>query len=119
MAEILRKAGASLSGLAGGIPQTLITPDLRFFCPYDERDHLLKDLEIKAGAYPLSKMDGLRIEFAGGWLLLRKSVTEEGMTLRAEAQDAAGMEQILSMAAEWIPGASQIIETYLGEKHED
>lgn len=113
MAEILRNVQTSLSDLADGIPQTLITPDLRFFCPYSERDTLLKDLETKAGAFPLSKMDGLRIELAGGWLLVRKSVTEEGMTLRAEARDADGMKQILRMASGWIPKAGQIIETYL------
>ncbi|HHW00495.1 MAG TPA: hypothetical protein GXX36_13180 [Clostridiaceae bacterium] len=37
MAQILAKSGEKLSDIINRIPSTLITPDIRVFCPYDKK----------------------------------------------------------------------------------
>ena len=39
-------------------------------------------------------LDGLRVEFAGGWGLLRAANTESAITLRFEAEDRAQLDAI-------------------------
>ncbi len=53
--------------------------------------------------YPVSRMDGVRIEFADGWFLLRKSVTEQAMTYRIEAADAEAFERIRGIVKAAVP----------------
>ncbi len=97
IASLLAKKAEKLSALADAIPQTVISPDLRAFCPYNERDALLDRVRGigRSGGFEISELDGVRVEFGGsGWLLVRKSVTEEGVTARMEARDEAAMEAI-------------------------
>ena len=72
-----------------------ITPDLRIFCPYGEQDAVLAAVERTFSGRPVSHMDGVRVELENGWLLIRKSVTAEQMTVRAEGEDPAALQDIL------------------------
>ena len=42
----------------------------------------------------LVELDGLRVEFANGWGLIRPSNTTPSLTFRFEADDEGGLEQI-------------------------
>jgi phosphomannomutase/phosphoglucomutase len=48
-------------------------------------------------------LDGIRVEFPYGWLLVRKSVTEEAVTIRFEGEDGEAMERIGRMLLEKLP----------------
>ncbi|HHW00496.1 MAG TPA: hypothetical protein GXX36_13185 [Clostridiaceae bacterium] len=50
--------------------------------------------------YKISLMDGVRVDFPYGWLLVRKSVTEEGITIRIEAKNEENMNKIKSLILE-------------------
>ena len=102
IASIVMKKGR-LSALADAIPQTVISPDLRAFCPYVERDALLDRVREMGKDFEMSELDGVRVDFGFGWLLVRKSVTEEGVTARMEARDEAAMEEIKKRLIEVAP----------------
>ena len=103
MGQILRSTGKTVSQLLSGVPQTLITPDIRVFCPYDLRDSWLEKIREMGSQYEVSCIDGVRVQFADGWLLVRKSVTEEGITIRIEADDRAAMDRIRELLVQTLP----------------
>ncbi len=94
MAEILTKTGRKFSEILGEIPETVITPDIRIFVPYEKQDEILEKLRALGNRYDLSEMDGVRLELPFGWMLVRKSVTEQVMTVRIEAEDKEGAAKI-------------------------
>jgi len=105
MPEILAGTGKSLGELTGEIVLPPITPDLRVRCPYDRQPEWLARIEakMKDRATGISRLDGVLMEFPDGWLLARKSVTSEQITLRAEAETPEGLRRILELAAEALP----------------
>ena len=103
MGEILTEKGVALSALLAQIPKTLITPDIRVFCPYQHRDEWLNRVRELGKKYELSEIDGVRVQFPNGWLLVRKSVTEEGITMRIEAADENAMVEIKALLSEVLP----------------
>lgn len=94
MAEILTKKGKKFSEILGEIPKSVITPDIRISVPYEKQDGILEKLRSLKSRYALSEMDGVRLELPFGWTLVRKSVTEQAMTVRIEAEDKEGVEKI-------------------------
>lgn len=103
MAEILGRNNASLAGCRASISKTLITPDIRIPATPEEQQALLDKIGQLALKYPVSRLDGVRIQFPEGWLLARKSVTEPCITLRLEADDEAGMLQIKKELYNYVP----------------
>jgi phosphomannomutase/phosphoglucomutase len=110
MAEILYKSGQKLSEMVDAIPKTMITPDIRIPVPYDRQEGILKGLRALGKKYSLSEMDGVRVEFPFGWLLVRKSVTEQAMTVRIEAEDGQGMAEIKGLLKEYAPDLAGCLE---------
>lgn len=103
MGEILNGSEKKFSDLVNEIPRTIITPDIRFFCPYDHQDAVLLKIREFGKDYEISELDGVRVQFQDGWLLVRKSVTEEGMTIRIEADNLDAMSRIKSQLLKLIP----------------
>lgn len=109
MADILSEGERTLSRLADGIVCPPITPDLRLYCPYDRQAEWLGRIEalgIEKGC-EISRLDGVRLEFDGGWVLARKSVTAEQITLRVEAESAEMLNRILAEVAAALPEAAR------------
>lgn len=110
MSEIILGSGVTLSEMTDKIPHTLITPDIRVFCPYPERDGWLDRVRALGDKYDISEIDGVRVEFPFGWLLVRKSVTEEGMTIRMEARDDSALKEIKGILLKVLPELSGLSE---------
>ena len=108
MAELLCASDKPLSALADEIFLPPITPDLRFFCPYSRQDDVLARFEAHCESLnaKIHKLDGVRAELPDGWMLLRKSVTAEQMTLRIEAQTEFLLAERLNAVRNAIPEAS-------------
>ena len=105
MAELLAGCGATLSQLADAITCPPITPDIRVHCPYADQQSWLdraEDIARAAGA-EISHLDGVRADFGDGWFLMRKSVTAEQITLRAEAASETRLRAILAQVAAALP----------------
>ena len=107
MAELIAQAGRPLSALTADIVCPPITPDIRVHCPYASQQDWLDRVEALAAGRDcaVSRLDGVRLEFPDGWLLLRKSVTAEQVTLRAEADTEARLAALLDMVRKAIPEA--------------
>lgn len=105
MADLLASADRTLSEMVEEIVCPPITPDLRIPCPYDQQSLWLSSVENRAQALgcTISHLDGVRLDFDDGWLLLRKSVTAEQITLRAEADTPERLRDLLAFTASALP----------------
>ena len=114
MAELLSQSEKTLGELTDAIRIPPITPDLRYFCPYDRQEECLRRAEHMAaeGCAQISRMDGVRADFGDSWFLIRKSVTAEQITLRAEAQTqdqlTALVDRILAVLPEDVRRANDL-----------
>lgn len=105
MAELIAEAKQPLSELADGIICPPITPDIRFPCAYalqQERLDAVEKMAVEKGAQ-ISRLDGVRADFPDAWFLMRKSVTAEQLTLRAEAQTPSRLSVLLEEIALALP----------------
>ncbi len=108
LVEILAKKrmtdpGATFSGLLAGVPDTLVTPEMRIECDDDEKFKVIEKLaEVlekstpEAGELELTDVitiDGLRMNFDGGWALVRASNTQPVLVMRFEATDEGLLEK--------------------------
>ena len=109
MGDLLCDADRPLSALADQITCPPITPDLRVYCPYAEQADWLDRIEAlgRQKGCTISHLDGVRLEFDGGWVLVRKSVTAEQITLRAEADTRARLDEILRAVAAVLPESAR------------
>lgn len=105
MAELIADSGKKLSESANAIICPPITPDIRIPCPYDQQQAMLDTLEklaMRKNA-DISHLDGIRADFDDRWFLMRKSVTAEQITLRAEAQTQEELKRLLGEIADNLP----------------
>ena len=105
MADLIAASGKTLSELTESIICPPITPDIRIPCPYDKQQDMLSAVENMAVSKnaAISHLDGVRADFEGCWFLMRKSVTAEQVTLRAEAQTEAKLRALLEEIAAVLP----------------
>ncbi|MSP39557.1 MAG: phosphomannomutase/phosphoglucomutase [Deltaproteobacteria bacterium] len=92
--EILANANQPLSALLTDLPKSVSTPELRVECP-DDQKFLIAE---RATAYfrqhyNVIDVDGVRVQFAEGWGLIRASNTQPALVLRIEAQSQAKLEE--------------------------
>ncbi len=103
MAEIISRSGKTYAQLLAAIQKTVITPDIRLHWPYSERDALLCEVEAFGKDDEISTLDGVRVDLPDGWVLVRKSVTEEGVTVRIEADSDAAQKRIIAALTSAVP----------------
>ena len=95
LVEILSHVEGPLSSLLDGVPQTHATPELRLDCADDLKfDVVDRAVRHFKALYPVNDIDGARIEFEGGWGLIRASNTQPVIVLRAEADTEEVLQQI-------------------------
>lgn len=93
--EILDREGKTLEELRNSIPRTYNTPEIRVDCPESLKEplvgallaHYRKDRDV-------IDIDGVRVNFDGGWGLVRASNTQPILVLRFEADSPAELETI-------------------------
>ncbi len=109
MCSIMESGGGSLSEMADRLPKSLITPDLRCFCSYGQQDEWLAKVRTLGSRYPMQELDGVRLEFPRGWFLIRRSVTEEAVTLRIEADSREDMSYIQDCIIQVLPEVEETL----------
>jgi phosphomannomutase/phosphoglucomutase len=85
------------SALLNALPDALSTPELNLKTREGENHALIESLQQSAqfeGAEEVITIDGLRVEYADGFGLMRASNTTPVIVLRFEADDAAALERI-------------------------
>lgn len=98
LAEILSTQGDTLDDIIDTFPATVNTPEI--LIPIAEQDKaplmnkILRNADFSSGK--LNTMDGIRVDFAEGWGLLRASNTNSVLTARFEAESEQALEMIMS-----------------------
>lgn len=92
----LARTGASLADFRRALPPTVFTPELRIACPDARKATVVGEVgeRLAAEGAQVERVDGLRVETADGWWLLRASGTEPKLTCRCEAADVGALRRL-------------------------
>jgi phosphomannomutase/phosphoglucomutase len=93
--EIVSKIETPLHEMLNDVPETFATPEIRVEC--DDRDKFRvvdKVVEHYRPTHELVDIDGARIQFPGGWALVRASNTQPVLVLRFEADSESRLKAI-------------------------
>ena len=92
------ESGQSLTELRSAMPPSVSTPEMRF--PVDDTRKFVVVGEVAArlaadGA-TVDTTDGVRVQTADGWWLLRASNTQDVLVARAESTNQTGLDRLVS-----------------------
>jgi phosphomannomutase/phosphoglucomutase len=93
----------SLAALVDAIPNYYLTPDIRIPYTGSDKEAILAETARKLSGYKPNLIDGVRIEFADGWGMIRASVTEPLFTLRFEAKTIERQQEIAAILLAALP----------------
>lgn len=106
---ILRRTGKRLAELIEPLGWPAITDDLRV--PYDGDAAAAVEAIAASCGGTVTRLDGVRAEYDGGWALARASITEPAVTFRFEGRDP---RQLRWIAERFLAGAgglrNQVLE---------
>jgi phosphomannomutase len=91
---LLERQGVTLAELRDRIPEVHNTPELRFPCTEERKFAVIDEVEARlaAAGADVTAIDGVRVNTADGWWLLRASNTQDVLVARCEALDADGLD---------------------------
>ena len=93
----------ALSALVDAIPNYLLTPDIRVKYNGSDKEAVLEEIASALVDYQPNRIDGVRIDFADGWAMIRSSVTEPLFTLRFEAKTKERLAEISDILVAALP----------------
>ena len=102
--EIMTIREQSLDEIIDSFERTVATPEIKIPVP-DNQKFVIMDAMTKTAAFKdstLNNLDGLRVEFADGWGLIRASNTSPSLTLRFEADNREALQTIQACFKEQI-----------------
>lgn len=103
--QILAQHANSSSAVFAALPNSVNTPELKIFVTEQEKFQLMKQLTASANfvdALNILTIDGLRVNFAEGWGLLRPSNTTPCLVARFEAANETTLQSIQILFRDWI-----------------
>ena len=94
--EIVALEARSTSELFAELPSSPATPEYQLLLEEGQSRELMRALDAHKvfDDARLVELDGLRVEFANGWGLIRPSNTTPSLTFRFEADDEGALEEI-------------------------
>jgi len=98
------RLGESLTALRDAMPETHVTPDIRFAVPGIDPFAAIARLTamLRDAGVPFNAIDGARVTTPDGWWLLRASNTQAMLTARAESLTAPGLARLLDDLNSWL-----------------
>ncbi len=103
--EILARTQASSSHVFAELPNSVNTPELKLAVAEDRKAAVMEALRtLDFGDSERITIDGLRVEYADGWGLVRPSNTAPCLTLRFEADNEAALARIQACFREALLG---------------
>lgn len=94
--ELLSKSDKTISELTSDIPKYFITEEMKIKSPDEKKFNVVEQVKKHAQDknFPISDIDGVKIFFKEGWVLVRASNTGPNIILRAEADTKEEMEKL-------------------------
>jgi phosphomannomutase/phosphoglucomutase len=103
LTELVSRSGRSLGSLVGQFPRTVSTPEIRVEVSEETKfDLVRRAVSHFSEGHEVNAVDGARVQFDGGWGLLRASNTQPVLVLRYEAATAAQLESIKTTMEGWL-----------------
>jgi phosphomannomutase/phosphoglucomutase len=92
--EILARTKQTIAQLLEGVPETVVTPEIRVECADEIKFALVEKVKDSLrGLYQVIDVDGVRVLFDHGWGLVRASNTQPALVLRFEAETEQALEE--------------------------
>ncbi|MEO5348608.1 MAG: phosphomannomutase/phosphoglucomutase [Magnetococcus sp. YQC-3] len=99
--ELVASGPETLSARLRDLPEVFATPELRLDCPdaqkFQVMERILREQEARGANF--SAVDGVRVNTAHGWWLLRVSNTQPALVARVEADSRAHLQQMVAELA--------------------
>jgi phosphomannomutase/phosphoglucomutase len=96
--ELLAAGDRSLDELLAELPHSVATPEIRIEMPEEQKfaamEAISRGFSLELENARLSRIDGVRVEFADGWGLVRASNTSAALICRFEGRDEATLARI-------------------------
>jgi phosphomannomutase/phosphoglucomutase len=93
--EIVARSGRTLAELRDSIPGYVATPEIRLDTTEEAKfDIVARVRDHFRARYPVIDIDGARIQFDGGWALIRASNTQPVLVARFEAHTRERLDEI-------------------------
>lgn len=95
--SIAGRSPRTMAEMRDRLPQTVVTPELRFPCSEARKFGVIDEVKARLQGQTgitIYDIDGVRVQSADGWWLLRASNTQDVLVARCEAADAAGLERL-------------------------
>lgn len=108
LAELIAANERPLSTWLADMPPVVNTPEIRVDCPDEIKFAVVERVrDALAGRYEVIDVDGVRVNFADGWGLVRASNTQPALVLRFEAADPKRLEDIRNLVEEAVAVARE------------
>jgi phosphomannomutase/phosphoglucomutase len=112
LARMVQSLRQPLSAVVAAMPRYCITPDIRVKLPDVEIHEVLQQLRDRlASEGQVSRLDGVRVQFAEGWGLARASVSAPELTVRFEGYTPEGLAQIMNRFQKAAPALAGQLRT--------
>jgi phosphomannomutase len=105
MLSIAGRADISVAAMRDRLPQTVNTPEMRFPCEEARKFAVIDEVKGRLAGkngIKVHDIDGVRVQSADGWWLLRASNTQDVLVARCEAADKAGLERLKATLVEQV-----------------
>lgn len=98
---VVARGTEKLSTVRDALPHVLNTPELRFDCDDLRKFRVIEEVagRLREEGADVADIDGVRVNTADGWWLLRASNTQAVLVARAEAKTEDGLERLKSALA--------------------
>jgi phosphomannomutase/phosphoglucomutase len=97
-ARLLAAQDKTLSELVDELPAYYATPETRVDCPEERQFDIVAEMSAYfKGREEVIDIDGVRVQFEGGWGLIRASNTQPVLVLRFEARTPERLEEIVGI----------------------
>ena len=92
------RLGKSVTELRGEMPALVNTPELRFQVDESRKFAVVEEVRgrLSAAGADVDATDGVRVSTPDGWWLLRASNTQDVLVARAESEDQAGLDRLMT-----------------------
>jgi phosphomannomutase/phosphoglucomutase len=110
LTELVSRAGRPLGELVDAFPQYVSTPEIRVEVSETTKfDIVRRAVEHFRRSHDVIDVDGARVQFDGGWGLLRASNTQPVLVLRYEAKSDAQLDVIQNTMEGWLRAQGVVI----------
>jgi len=106
---LVARSDESLAQMRDKLPSLVNTPEARFPCAENRKFAIIKEIKerLQAAGAKVNDIDGVRVQTADGWWLLRASNTQDLLVARCESTTAAGLDRLKRSLAEALQAAGQ------------